>query len=189
MRGLLAEDGVVVFPAPGGLTYLSPAMCDLHNALHATLAEVFPHVRPIPGDVTLWLASPSPAVESGEVEELAQRWEEQGLPTELMTAFHVRLKLDDRWPRWFWDSLGQGRPVVVNRDLHPSGLLYGLAYWGELFSLVSSLISICLGGWASAGWWHLSSLWPWAGWPSCGCVAGGGAGRFRPLSRPPDSAG
>jgi len=131
---LLADDGVIVFAAPGSLTHLSPGMRDLHNALHATLAEVFPYVRQIPGDVTLWLASPSPTVESARSEELARRWEARGLPSDLITGFHIRLKLDERWLRWFWDSLGEGRPVVVNRDLRPSGLLYGLAYWNELFS-------------------------------------------------------
>ncbi len=134
VRSLLAEDGVIAFPAPGSLTYLSPGMRDLHNAMHATLAAVFPHVRAIPGDVTLWLASPSGAIESMAIEELTERWEERGLPTRLMTSFHVRLKLDDRWLTWFWNSLRKGGRVVVNRDLRPSALLYGLAHWNEVFS-------------------------------------------------------
>jgi len=134
VRSLLAEDGVIAFPAPGSLTYLSPAMRDLHNAKHATRAAVFPHVRAIPGDVTLWLASPSGAIESMAIEELTERWEERGLPTRLMTSFHVRLKLDDRWLTWFWNSLRKGGRVVVNRDLRPSALLYGLAHWNEVFS-------------------------------------------------------
>jgi len=134
VRELLADDGVVVFPAPGSLTYLSPGMRDLHNALHTTLAKVFPHVRPIPGDVTLWLASPSEAVETADVESLVGRWEARGLPSDLITDFHIRYRLDERWLAWFWGSLREGRPVAVNRDLRPSGLLYGLAYWNELFS-------------------------------------------------------
>ncbi|MDH7487544.1 MAG: hypothetical protein QHJ81_14875 [Anaerolineae bacterium] len=180
VRGLLADDGVVVFPAPGSLTYLSPAMRDLNNALLSALAQVFPHVRPIPGDVTLWLASLSPAVEARDVEPLVARWQARRLPTALITDFHIRLRLDERWLTWFWASLqeegnppslweglgegdlpslwegpgegnppspweegnppslweglGEGRPVAMNRDLRPSGLLYGLAYWNEMFS-------------------------------------------------------
>jgi spermidine synthase len=62
-----------------------------------------------------------------------------------MTDFHVRLRLDERWLTWFWDSMQKGKPPLfpphtggdegrVNQDLRPSGLLYGLFYWNELFS-------------------------------------------------------
>ena len=134
VRELLDDDGVVVFPVPGSLIHLSPGMRDLHNVLHVTLAEVYPHVRPIPGDVTLWLASPSEAVETAEIGALVERWEARALPSDLITDFHIRLRLDERWLTWFWDSLQKGRSVAVNRDLRPSGLLAGLAYWNELFS-------------------------------------------------------
>jgi len=38
---------------------------------------------------------------------------------------------------WFWTSLGGekgGGKALVNRDLHPVGLFYGLSYWNALFS-------------------------------------------------------
>ena len=38
---------------------------------------------------------------------------------------------------WFWQSLGDElarKEVLVNQDLHPLGLLYGLSYWHALFS-------------------------------------------------------
>lgn len=134
VRGLLADDGVVVFPAPGSLAYLSPGMRDLHGCLHATLGEVFPHLRPIPGDVTLWLASPSSALGSAQIDELTARWEARGVAHDVVTSFHIRLKLDERRHAWFWGSLRAGPSVPVNEDLRPSGLLCGLAYWNELFS-------------------------------------------------------
>ena len=134
VRTLLADGGLVVFPAPGSLTHLRPGLLDLHNALQATLLEVFPHVRPIPGDVTLWLASVSEALERAESEELLARWHERGLSAHLITDFHIRLKLGERPLAWFEGALQEGRPVAVNRDLYPSGLLYGLAHWAEVFS-------------------------------------------------------
>jgi spermidine synthase len=135
-RSLLADDGVLAFPAPGSLTYMSPAMRDLHNGLLATLTEVFPHVRPIPGNVTLWLASSSEALDSTDVDLLVERWQARDLPSDLITDFHIRLRLDSGKLAWFRDSLqGEGsRPATANTDLRPSGLLYGLAYWNELFS-------------------------------------------------------
>ena len=61
-REILAEDGVLVVGAPGILTYMSPELRDLNAVIYETLVEVFPHVRPIPGDYNLFLASPSAEV-------------------------------------------------------------------------------------------------------------------------------
>ncbi|NIO70257.1 MAG: hypothetical protein GTN71_14840, partial [Anaerolineae bacterium] len=71
------------------------------------------------------------------VEALVERWEERGLETQLLTAPHIRLRLGQMRLDWFWTSLGEeedGRKAVVNRDLHPVGLFYGLSYWNALFS-------------------------------------------------------
>lgn len=133
-RRLLADEGVLVFPAPGSLSYLSPAMRDMHSGFRATLARVFPHVRAIPDDVTYWLASPSAPVESASLETLTARWQQRGIPSRLITDFHIQLKLSEQRRTWFHASLAQGEPGVVNRDLQPTGLRQGLALWNEMFS-------------------------------------------------------
>ncbi|MDH7489739.1 MAG: hypothetical protein QHH80_09535 [Anaerolineae bacterium] len=133
-RQLLADGGVFVFPAPGSLSYLSPAMRDMHNGFQATLSAVFPHIRAIPDDVTYWLASSSEALESTVVETLTTRWRERGIPSQLMTEFHIQLKLSEQRRSWFAESLTQGETGVVNRDLQPAGLRQGLALWNEVFS-------------------------------------------------------
>jgi spermidine synthase len=134
VHGLLTEEGIVAFQVPGSLSYFSPGLRDLHNALHLTLAQVFAHLRPIPDDMTLWLASPSTPLEAIQPETLVARWQARGISSSLITPFHIRLKLDKQHLAWFWDALQAGRPVVSNQDLRPSGLLYGLAYWNEQFS-------------------------------------------------------
>jgi spermidine synthase len=99
------------------------------------LREVFPAVRPIPGDLTLWLASPSPELAVAAVEPLVDRWEARHLEAQLVTAPHIRLRLDPRYLDWFWASLDlEEGQVAPNRDLHPLGLFYGLSYWNSLFS-------------------------------------------------------
>jgi len=137
VRGLLAEEGILVIGCPGTLTYMSDELRHLNTMAYHTLQQAFPHVRPIPGDVTLWLASPSDALSTVPVEALVERWEERGLETQLLTAPHIRLRLGQRRLDWFWTSLGEeerGGKAVVNRDLHPVGLFYGLSYWNALFS-------------------------------------------------------
>jgi spermidine synthase len=133
-RGLLARDGVVAFALPGSLSYLSPGMRDLHRALANTLSRVFAHVRPIPDDLTLWLASPEVPLEAMGADELVAHWEAAGVPTKLVSPAHVRLKLDERSLKWYLDSLMLGRGSTVNSDLRPAGVLYGLAHWAEVFS-------------------------------------------------------
>jgi spermidine synthase len=137
VRGLLAKEGILVIGCPGTLTYMSDELRHLNTMAYHTLQQVFPHVRPIPGDVTLWLASPSDALSTVPVEALVERWEERGLETQLLTAPHIRLRLGQMRLDWFWTSLGEeenGGKAVVNRDLHPVGLFYGLSYWNALFS-------------------------------------------------------
>jgi spermidine synthase len=145
LRGLLAEEGVVVVGMPGTLSYLSDELRSLNAMAYRTLQEVFPHVRAVPGDLTLWLASPSGELPALGVESLVERWEARGLDTKLVTAPHIRIRLAQTYLDWFWASLAAGGgverapeavPVAakLNRDLHPVGLFYGLSYWNALFS-------------------------------------------------------
>jgi len=116
---------------------MSAELRHLNAMAYHTLQQAFPYVRPIPGDVTLWLASPSNELSTVPVEALVERWEERGLETRLLTAPHIRLRLGQMRLDWFWTSLGEeegGGKAAVNRDLHPVGLFYGLSYWNALFS-------------------------------------------------------
>jgi spermidine synthase len=142
---LLSENGVLVMASPGTLTYMSDELRNLNAMAYQTLKEAFAHVRPIPGDYTLWLASSSEEVEAAPLEALVDRWEERAVESRLVTAAHIRLRLEQRYLDWFWASLGldgaaeeagtrrTGR-AYVNRDLQPVGLFYGLSYWNALFS-------------------------------------------------------
>ena len=136
-QALLNDGGVLAFPAPGSLTYLSPGLRSLHAVLYSTLSEAFAYVRPIPGEATLWLASRSEEVHTIAVETLVQRWESRRLPSGLISDFHIRLALDEASRAQFLASLASsngGAPARVNRDFRPAGVLHGLAYWSELFS-------------------------------------------------------
>ncbi len=134
VREVLDKEGVVAFPSPGTLTYISPGMRNLNATIYETLKQVFPHTHVIPGDENLWLASPKAALEAVPLETLVPRWGGRGLPVRLISDFHIRFKLDEQRLAWFWESMGKGEEVGINEDLRPLGLLYGLFYWNELFS-------------------------------------------------------
>jgi len=133
-RSALADDGLLVITSPGTLTYMSPGTRSLNASLHDALAQAFPHVHVIPGEVNLWLASPGLDLAGLPLSVLEGRWAERDIPTRLVSVDHIRYKLRPEISRWFWESLDVHDPVKHNEDLHPSGLLYGLLYWSELFS-------------------------------------------------------
>jgi len=133
-RQILTPEGILVLTAPGSLTHTGPEMRELNALLDRTLRVVFPAIVVVPGDTHLWIASPSPRITALTLEELVARWQQRQLPTQMMSDFHIRLKLDERRIRWFWDSLAGSSGREINSDLHPAGLLRGLAYWNALFS-------------------------------------------------------
>jgi spermidine synthase len=106
----------------------------LNQAVYEALSAAFPHVHVIPGAVNLWLASPGLDLASVPLSELERRWGQRGISASLISVEHIRYKFRVDRLEWFWASLLAGGPVKGNRDLHPSGLLYSLSYWSELFS-------------------------------------------------------
>lgn len=134
VRGLLAEEGVAVAAVPGSPAHLSAAMRTLNHAMHDGLARSFAQVRPIPGERVLWLASPTLPLDGLSVDELVTRWQARAIEARLISPFYIRFKLDERQLARFTASYQSSARPISNRDLRPIGLLYGLAYWSELFS-------------------------------------------------------
>jgi spermidine synthase len=133
-RSALAEDGLLVVTLPGADAYMSAGIRCLNRSVYDALSAAFPHVHVIPGEVNVWLASPGLDVTGMPVSDLERRWGERNISSRLMSADHIRYKLRADRLEWFWGSLLASGPVKPNRDLHPSGLLYSLSYWSELFS-------------------------------------------------------
>jgi len=147
----LDPDGLVVLSSPGSLNYIGPAMRDLNLMVREGLQAVFPQVRPIPGDITFWLASASLLLAEGP-EAVISRWDDRALPTRFITAEHLKVRFDPLRLAWFEEAIGSQRHPVTNGDLRPAGVLYGLAYWSEMFApmthrLLSAISRI--------------GLWPW----------------------------
>jgi spermidine synthase len=146
-------------------------LTDLHNLVRVALGEAFPHVRPIPGETILWLASPSPGTlrAGDDVDALVARWEAAGPDAQLITAPYIRYKFDEARATWFQETLVRGRAVPLNEDLRPTGVFHGLVYWNALFSpdlaasfkaltglslpVLVAVVAVALGGVWVAGTW------------------------------------
>jgi spermidine synthase len=136
VREFLSEQGLLVISCPGSLSYMGEELRALNGMAYHTLRQVFPAVRPIPGELNLWLASPAETLLAASVEQLIERWESRGLETQVVSAPHFRLRLSQQRLDWFWSALDlePASQQAINRDLHPVGLFFGLAYWNALFA-------------------------------------------------------
>lgn len=134
VRPLLAPQGILVVPSPPARTYMGPAARDLLACYARTLETVYPHVRAIAGDeLTLWLASAQNPLDL-QAEELVRRWQAGGMGTDLIGENYLTYLLDEDAASAFEAGLAQGPVVETNRDGHPAGLRYGLAYESAILS-------------------------------------------------------
>jgi len=132
-RGKMNPNGILVFTLPGSITYLSPELRDLNGCILDTLKNVYRHVRVIPGDVNLYLASDSDFPETISSNEISKRFEERKIKASLITRNYIEYRLNERWLKWFQRSMG-GRKIHVNSDFHPLAVFFNLSYWNSLFS-------------------------------------------------------
>ncbi len=132
-REKMNPNGILALTLPGSLTYISPELRDLNGCILDTLKEVYRHVRVIPGDVNLYLASDFHSLEKKSPDEISQRFEERKIQTSLVTRNYIEYRLNERWLKWFWQSM-ERRKIRTNSDFLPLGVFFNLSYWNSLFS-------------------------------------------------------
>jgi spermidine synthase len=126
-------NGILVLTLPGSLTYISPELRDLNGCILDTLRKVYRHIRIIPGDANLYLASDSNSLENISSDEISKRFEDRRIQASLMTENYIKYRLSERWLQWFSQSIG-GRKSAINSDFHPLAVFFNLSYWNSLFS-------------------------------------------------------
>jgi spermidine synthase len=128
VRKHLRPGGLFAFSMPGSSSYLSPEILLMRRCVKDTLEEVFPHVRALPGERILFLASRDVPVQSLLPGLLAERLEKRGVETSVVRPYTLSHVMDPWQGRWLREAL-QGTIVGrTNRDLSPSLLYYTLAY-------------------------------------------------------------
>lgn len=134
VRHRLRDEGILVVHLPGSLTYIGEELKNLNRCILNTLNDVFRNVETIPGDgINLYLASQSEGISLLTPHDIIQRLTERGIETTFLTPYHIEYKLNPQWHDWFLSSLEQATDKI-NRDFHPLGVFYSLAYWNALFS-------------------------------------------------------
>ncbi|MDP7420510.1 MAG: hypothetical protein QGH40_01465, partial [bacterium] len=93
-RKLMPPDGILALELAFSETYVGSEMRKLNGSIFKTLHRVFSQVLPVPEYTVLWLASPTVAGISLEVEPVLQRFEKRGIKTEYLKPAMVYHKLD-----------------------------------------------------------------------------------------------
>ncbi|HUL36314.1 MAG TPA: spermine synthase, partial [Thermodesulfobacteriota bacterium] len=129
----MKSNGILTLALPGSLTYISPELRDLNGCISDTLRSTYHHVRVIPGDVNLYLASDSDSLEKISPDEISKRFEVRKIRSSLITRKYIEYRLNERWLQWFQQSM-KGRKAHINSDFHPLAVFFNLSYWNSLFS-------------------------------------------------------
>ena len=123
VRGALAPGGILALSCPSSATYLTDDLRRLHLSLESALASAFPHVRAIPGETTLYLASQDAGIRSVDAEALSSRLLYRKIAARLITPAHLAYRLDSREMSRFQASLGSDSGPA-NTDLMPVSLFH-----------------------------------------------------------------
>ena len=130
VHGRIRPGGVFSFTVPGAENYLSADRRDFLASLLATLREVFPEVRVVPGATQVFLASASELTLDSE--ELSDRVSRLGLETSSLTPAALRARLNPLRLAAWRDSV-ESRPGRLNRDLSPISYYFGAVLWASQF--------------------------------------------------------
>ena len=151
------SNSILALTLPGSLTYISPELRDLNGCILDTLKSVFHHVRVIPGDVNLYLASDSRPFEKISPNEISKRLEERKVRTSLITGNYIEYRLNERWLKWFRQSMERKKEphqfrfsssgcllqsLLLERLFSP--YLTGVFKWYQKNSLTLSIAKIIL---------------------------------------------
>jgi spermidine synthase len=163
VRGILNPGGVFALGLPSAENYWSPALAQRNASVYQTLRSVFPYILALPGEQSLFLASPAalPADPAIFKERLAARH----LATRLVTPAYLNyLFTTDRFSQE-QHRLETQPGVRINSDLAPICYYYELALW--LARFYPSLAAVFAWAGRSSWWWAalpLAVAVLWARW-------------------------
>jgi spermidine synthase len=129
-RHHLAPDGILAFPVPSSETAIGPELQQFLSSLFATLSQVFPEVRVVPGERNIFLASSRPL--TLDPAELSRRLSSLGLATRHLEARALQFRLHELRVRYLEDKLSTG-PRRLNSDFSPVSFFLNVSLWSTQF--------------------------------------------------------
>lgn len=127
---ILGPRGLVIHGVTGSVHYLGPELEAFLGMIYRSLREIFPEVRVIPGERTLFLASKESGLIVLDPQKLGSRCRLRESGEEIPSGlFHLWIQPQQvgLWEETLGKTLGP-----LNRDEHPRSTLHFLALWEKL---------------------------------------------------------
>ncbi|MFA5118018.1 MAG: hypothetical protein WC695_04090 [Candidatus Omnitrophota bacterium] len=124
---------IIAFRLPGSQTYFSKELLDLNSCIYQGLRSVFPCVRVIPGDLTLYCASTDNTILSLNAGDLMRRFEERFIRSPVISLPYLGYRFNEASERDLLIAL-QNTAAGENRDMFPVALYYMQSFWNKQFS-------------------------------------------------------
>jgi len=120
VRRHLRRGGVLAVSCPGSDAFMGTHVLATNAVFAQTLETAFPHVRAIPGERVLFLATGHRELLEVGPEVLSERLETRSIEARLLSADHLGHKLDPGRRAWYEAEVeGASAAVEANRDARP----------------------------------------------------------------------
>jgi spermidine synthase len=129
----LDKEGFICLRLPGSLAYLSEEMKNLNRCIIAALEDNFRHIRVIPGDYHLLIASDSPAISLADAATLYLRFSQRNIRARVINKDYLGLRLDPRQAERYLKKMA-GVSSGANSDNRPCAVFEALKTWNKAFS-------------------------------------------------------
>jgi len=137
VKNRLTPGGILSFTIPSAENYISPALQQFLSSLYFTLASVFPEVKVVPGDRSIFLAS-SHAL-SIDAAELCRRIAAYKLENIYVSPSFLPFRLQPLRIKYLEDKLKSGEKRI-NLDLIPVSFFFHSVLWSTQFRGIDSKI-------------------------------------------------
>jgi spermidine synthase len=138
-KNKLASGGVFSFRISSAENYISPELQDFLGCIHGTLNDIFPHIKVVPGEADIFLASMSSGMLTLDPAVLIDRLAERNIQNDLL--FVREYYLPFRLSPERLQTLATALSVDVarrNTDLAPVCYYYDAVLWSKQFKDFSS---------------------------------------------------
>ncbi len=136
-RNKMKNNGVFSFCVPSSENYISPERQDFLSSLYATLKEVFPVVKVVPGTTNIFLASLSPI--SLDSNEIMHKIEQFNIQNTYVSPQILPYRLSPLRVQFLNEQISSGKKKI-NKDFTPISYFYNSVLWSTQFRGLESRI-------------------------------------------------
>lgn len=131
-RARLAPGGILALQVHSSEEFISPQRAEFLRCIHTTLAQVFPHIVLIPGDLAHWFASTQDNVLTEDPALLIARLRARHLHTLYVREYMLPYRMSaERMAEAHAFLHGEGK---INRDFHPIAYYFDAVLWTAQFN-------------------------------------------------------